>query len=159
VKKIERRPRPRPSEPPRERELLLYVEDDDNNWVVAETRLKHAYDIVRARNAQQACREITLRGSEISAILMDIELRGSELNGVELTELIRGRSMRSSLPDYTRNVPVLSTPILFVTAHGAKYSDAALMHAGGNKVIPKPVNFGDLNLALTQLHLARIAKR
>jgi CheY-like chemotaxis protein len=157
VKKIEQRPRL--TEPTRKRELLLYVEDDDDNWIVTETRLKHVYDIVRARTAQQACREIVQRGSEITAILMDIELRGSDLNGVELTELFRGKSMHPSLPDYTRNVPVLTTPVLFVTAHGAKYSDAALMHAGGNKVIPKPVNFGDLNLALTQLHLARIAKR
>jgi CheY-like chemotaxis protein len=156
VKKIEQR---RPPELPRKRELLLYVEDDDDNWIVAEARLKHAYEVVRARSSQQACREIVQRGSEICAILMDIELRGSDLNGVELTELIRGRSTRASLPDYARNVPVLTTPVLFVTAHGAKYSDAALMHAGGNKVIPKPVNFGDLNIALTQLHLERIAKR
>jgi hypothetical protein len=31
--------------------------------------------------------------------------------------------------------------------------------AGGDKVIPKPIDFGALNLALTQLHLARMAHK
>jgi CheY-like chemotaxis protein len=141
------------------KEALLYVEDDDDNWVVAEMRLRNAYDLTRAATAEQACRILAQRGAEFSAILMDIELRGSDLNGVELTELLRGMRQRTGAPLYARTLPVLNTPVVFVTAHGAKYSDSYLLHAGGSKVISKPVNFGELNVALTQLHLARIRQR
>jgi CheY-like chemotaxis protein len=141
------------------KEALLYVEDDDDNWVVAEMRLRNVYELSRAGTAEQACRLLVQRGAEFSAILMDIELRGSELNGVELTELLRGKRQRTAVPLYARALPVLNTPVVFVTAHGAKYSDSYLLHAGGSKVISKPVNFGELNVALTQLHLARIRQR
>lgn len=143
----------------RKREALLYVEDDDDNWVVTELRLRNVYELVRAATSEQACSVLARRGREFAAILMDIELRDSELNGVELTQLLRGKSTRQNLPAYARTAPVLETPILFVTAHGAKYSDAFLLNAGGSKVIPKPVNFGELNIALTQLHLARVRQR
>ncbi|MDB4990712.1 MAG: Multi-sensor hybrid histidine kinase [Myxococcaceae bacterium] len=142
------------------REHVLYVEDDDSNWRVAELRLSQGYDLLRASNSEQACRVIHQRGTELAAILMDIELRGSELNGVELTKLIRGKRSAVEVPAYARDLPtLLNTPIIFVTAHGAKYSDAQLLLAGGDKVIGKPVDFGALSVALTQLHLARRAAR
>lgn len=147
----------RPSLPPR-RELLLYVEDDDDNWEVAALRLRNCYEILRAPNAKEACKLLARKGRALSAILMDIELRGSELNGIQLTQLIRGKITLHGLPAYARGVPTLQTPIIFVTAHGARYSDTHLLLAGGDKVISKPVDFGALNVALTQLHLSRISK-
>src|SRR5689334_9288800 len=87
-------PRARPSLGAR-RELLLYVEDDDDNWEVAEYRLSETYDVVRAATAEEACKIVRARRNEIDLILMDIELRGSDLNGVELTELLRGNSLPS----------------------------------------------------------------
>lgn len=162
MKKLEPRVRESPAShrvSERRRELILYVEDDDDNWLVAELRLRAAYELLRATTSEQACRLLTQRGSELAAILMDIELRGSELNGVALTELLRGRHGRAGLPAYAQAVPTLSTPVLFVTAHGAKYSDAQLLAIGANAVIPKPVNFGELNIALTRLHLQRAQKR
>lgn len=146
--------------PPTHRELLMYVEDDDDNWRVAKLRLSDCYELLRAKSSSEACRLVDTRGTQLSAILMDIELRGSEMNGVELTQLFRGKlASRANLPDYARNVSSLSTPIIFVTAHGAKYSDTQLLLAGGDKVIPKPIDFGALNLALTQLHLSRMATK
>jgi CheY-like chemotaxis protein len=162
LKKIEPKvvsPERRATGPIAKREALLYVEDDDDNWLVTEMRLKRVYELARAVSAEQACQILTQRGALFSAILMDIELRGSELNGVELTELLRGKRSRSSAPRYAHGLPLLQTPIVFVTAHGAKYSDSYLLHAGGSKVIAKPVNFGELSIALTQLHLARIRER
>jgi CheY-like chemotaxis protein len=161
MKKIGEKPESRSSWAPvrADREQILYVEDDDDNFRVAELRLGEVYDLVRAVDSDGACRELRSRGSKLAAILMDIELRGSELNGVELTELIRGKLSRDGLPLHTRNVPVLDIPIIFVTAHGAKYADTLLLRAGGDKVIPKPVDFGALSLALTQLHLSRIQRR
>jgi CheY-like chemotaxis protein len=142
------------------REQLLYVEDDDSNWRVAELRLSQGYELIRASNSEQACRIAQQRGLALAAVLMDIELRGSELNGVELTKLFRGKPGERELPGYARGLPTLDgVPIIFVTAHGAKYSDADLIAAGGDKVIAKPVDFGALSVALTQLHLARGAAR
>jgi CheY-like chemotaxis protein len=146
--------------PTAHRELLMYVEDDDDNWRVASLRLSDCYELLRARNASEACRLVDTRGADLSAILMDIELRGSDMNGVELTQLFRGKApSRANLPDYARGISSLNTPIIFVTAHGAKYADAQLLLAGGDKVIPKPIDFGALNLALTQLHLSRMAQK
>jgi CheY-like chemotaxis protein len=141
------------------REIVLYVEDDDDNWTVASLRLGQAYELIRAANADEAYRLLQQHGSNLSAILMDIELRGSELNGVELTRLIRGKlaptSGRFAAP---LSAAARTVPIIFVTAHGAKYSDAELHQAGAEKVIAKPVDFSALSLALTQFHLARAAR-
>ncbi|MEY4508530.1 MAG: Response regulator receiver domain [Pseudomonadota bacterium] len=142
------------------REQILYVEDEDSNWRVAELRLSNGYDLRRAESSEAACRILKHSGTELSAILMDIELRGSELNGVELAMLIRGkRAELAQVPAYARDVPTLAqTAIIFVTAHGGRYTDAQLLAAGGDKVIPKPVDFGALSVALTQLHLSRAAR-
>lgn len=141
------------------RETLLYVEDDDENWDVAEYRLSKAYTIVRAATSEQACREVQQRGRSFAAILMDIELRGSELNGIELTELFRGKRLARDLPSYASNLPPITQPIIFVTAHGARYTDVELMLFGADKVIAKPVDFAALNQALTTLQLARAPRR
>jgi CheY-like chemotaxis protein len=141
------------------REEVLYVEDDDDNYLVAELALSDAYHLHRARDAEETCRLLKERGQDLSAILMDIELRGSALNGIDLTQLVRGNLVRRSLPAYTSGIPVLQIPIIFVTAHNAKYPDAILMRAGGDRVITKPVDFAQLTLALTQLHLSRMQRR
>jgi CheY-like chemotaxis protein len=160
MKKIGTKSEPGAQVPPAHRELLMYVEDDDDNFRVAHLRLSDCYELLRAKSSSEACRLVDARGAELSAILMDIELRGSEMNGVELTQLLRGKPpSRAALPDYARGIASLTTPIIFVTAHGAKYSDTQLLLAGGDKVIPKPIDFGALNLALTQLHLSRMAQK
>src|SRR5688572_33120334 len=82
----------------RRRDLVLYVEDNDDNWHVAKLRLSDGYELVRAVDAREACRVLRARGAELSAVLMDIELRGSDLNGLELTELLRGKRPRGSAP-------------------------------------------------------------
>jgi len=141
------------------RELLLYVEDDDDNWEVAELRLSKSYDLIRAATDEQACRLIRERRGEIDVILMDIELRGSELNGFELTELLRGNKLsnRTHVPAYARALPLVSKPVVYVTAHGARYTNVELMLSGADKVITKPVNFADLQLALSELLSNRTA--
>lgn len=138
-------------------ELILYVEDDDDNWEIAQLRLGKTYEMLRAANAKAACQVVREHRSEIDIILMDIELRGSELNGIELTELLRGNDLPrgSTLPAYARNLPTVSKPIIYVTAHGARYSNAHLLLSGADKVITKPVDFAELQRALTELLLER----
>jgi CheY-like chemotaxis protein len=142
----------------RRRDLVLYVEDNDDNWHIAQLRLGDGYELVRAATAREACALLIARGPEFAAVLMDIELRGSELNGVEIVELLRGKRPRASAPDFARQLPAIAAPIIFVTAHGAKYGDDLLLAAGGDKVIAKPVDFGALSLALTHLHLSSAAR-
>lgn len=147
----------RPGE--KRRDLLLYVEDDDENWDVAEYRLSGAYQMLRAPNSREACRLVVEHGRDLTAILMDIELRGSELDGIELTTLFRGKTLNRELPMYARGLPTITNPIIFVTAHGVRYSDVELMLFGADKVIPKPVKFEALSLALTSLQLAHTLRR
>ncbi len=133
--------------PNQPRSLLLYVEDDEENWEVAEYRLSAAYEMVRARNAAEACERLRKHAAALHGILMDIELRGSDLNGIELTELFRGKRGRA-LPAYARDLPTVTRPIVFVTAHGARYTDVELMLLGADSVIAKPVDFPALAAVL-----------
>jgi CheY-like chemotaxis protein len=135
------------------KELMLYVEDDDDNWDVAELRLGKLFELVRAATDREACALIRERRDDIHVVLMDIELRGSELNGVELTELLRGNALPAGrvIPEYARNLPPISKPVVYVTAHGARYTSAQLMLSGADKVISKPVDFADLQTALSEL--------
>ena len=148
----------RPQEKGR-RDTILYVEDDDENWDVAEYRLSNVYHMVRAANSEQACRLVVEHARDITVILMDIELRGSELDGIELTTLFRGKPLNRLVPAYARDLPTVTKPIIFVTAHGVRYSDVELMLFGADKVIPKPVKFEALSLALTSLQLSQALKR
>ena len=136
---------------PQQRDLLLYIEDDDDNWEVAQLRLSANYDLIRARNAEEACAAIRSRGLEIQLILMDIELRGSDLSGVELTKLFRGEAPSSETPSYARNLRPVGKPIVFVTAHSAKHTKVQLMLAGAEQVISKPVDFTELQNAIYEL--------
>ncbi|MET0339992.1 MAG: response regulator [Polyangiales bacterium] len=134
------------------RPSLLYVEDDDDNWEVAELRIGRAYALTRAANDEQACRILRERHASLAAILMDIELRGSELNGVELTELFRGNTLAGrALPAYARDLPTFSKPVIYVTAHGVRYTDVQLMLTGADRVVTKPVDFGTLTAVLEEL--------
>jgi CheY-like chemotaxis protein len=142
-----------------QRARLLYVEDDDENWQVAELRLNDEFELIRAPNSREACRILKARAGEIVAILMDIELRGSELNGIELTELFRGKRIAKPLPDYAQGVPTFTKPIIFVTAHGARYSDVELMLFGADQVIAKPVNFDTLAIALQSIRFKPAVRR
>jgi CheY-like chemotaxis protein len=132
--------------------VILYVEDDEDNWDVASLRLGNHYELLRASSAEEACTVLREHGHRLSLVMMDIELRGSDFSGTELTDLWRGqRASDEALPAYARNLPKLTKPILFVTAHSAQHELVKVMLAGGEQVISKPVNFADLLAALERL--------
>jgi len=137
---------------------ILYVEDNDDNWVVAELRLGKQFDLLRARTDREACELLVQHGDGLSGVLMDIELLGSTLNGIDLVRLIRGRIAPLGLPEFARRVPTLAVPILFVTAHGQTYSKAELLGAGGDALITKPVDFKVLNMELMRLHVGAMKR-
>ncbi len=141
---------------PGEKPYVLYVEDEDENFEVTQLRLGQKYNLLRARNAEEACRTVSVFGNKLMAILMDIQLSGSLLDGIQLTRLLRGSMERSGLPPWAAGAPTTQAPILFVTAYGARYSDAELKEAGGNFVMFKPVDFLKLSLGLANIALGKV---
>ncbi len=127
---------------------ILYVEDEDENWELAQLWLEDRYELVRACDAESTCRAVKAAGPALHAILMDIQLAGSALDGIQLTRLLRGSLPRDGLPEYAREVPVLQIPIFFVTAYGGRYQERELREAGGTRLMPKPVDFDQLCAAL-----------
>ena len=119
-----------------ERARLLYVEDNDANWEVAQLLLKGTYRLSRARNAKEAVSHLETSGFDL--ILMDIELGGSDLDGIQLTQLFRGTLPNP--PSFASTLKPVDTPIVFVTAYTARYGDSELQAKGGDGVVHKPVD-------------------
>jgi CheY-like chemotaxis protein len=126
---------------PRALPTLLYVEDEDENWTVAELRLRGRFHMVRAATDAEACEAVRKHGPTLHAVLMDIQLKGSQLDGIKLCRLFRGSLEDADLPPYARGCPTITAPIIFVTAYGRRYTEAELKGFGGHMLIVKPVDF------------------
>lgn len=136
---------------------VLYVEDEDVNWQVAERNLRKRFRLTRAVNAKEAFE--ALRKSAFAAVLMDIQLSGSELDGIEIVKILRGRFV-GSIPAYAQGVVLPEkTPIIFVTAYSARYGEKELVAAGGTKLLTKPVDFVKLSVVLTDISLSDSLER
>jgi CheY-like chemotaxis protein len=156
MKKIEAPFVPSPTPPPRNLPWVLYVEDEEDNWIVTELQLRRRYHLTWARNDREACEQLRQADRPPHAILMDIQLRGAALDGIQLTRALRDRVEAPELPEYVRGLSQRAGPIIFVTAYGARYSEEELLAAGGSAVIRKPVDFIELSLALTSENLQRV---
>src|SRR5689334_19198772 len=131
---------------PRVLPTILYVEDEDENWTVAELRLRGRFHMVRAATDEQACEAIRAHGPTLHTVLMDIQLKGSQLDGIKLCRLFRGSLADPDLPPYARDCPTITAPIIFVTAYGQRYTEAELKGVGGHMLITKPVDFNRIPL-------------
>jgi CheY-like chemotaxis protein len=153
MKKIQSsRPSPLPSGPGLgHKGLILYVEDEDENWLVAELLLRRSYNLLRARDDREACALINEKRDAIEAVLMDIQLAGSVLDGLKLTRLLKGRLGASEMPSYARMVRKIDVPVIFVTAYGSRYTESDLIASGGDAMLPKPVDFVQLTSTLSRL--------
>src|SRR5262245_25441773 len=126
--------KPHEAPPKVARSALLYVEDNRDNWEVAQLMLRRRFALKWAQTDAQACEILAAEGANIAAILMDIELQGSNFNGIELTKLIRGTLTFGGAKAQAHGVPVMANiPIIFVTGYGAKYSERDLLAAGGRR--------------------------
>src|SRR5437879_271730 len=96
---------------------ILYVEDEDENWTVAELRLRGRFHMVRAATDEEACQAVRDHGHSLHTVLMDIQLKGSQLDGIKLCRLFRGALEGADLPPYARGCPTITAPIIFVTAY------------------------------------------
>jgi len=134
--------------------MLLYVEDEEENWHITEMRLRDRYHLVRAADDQEACRLAREVGPKLYAVLMDIQLKGSKLDGIQLCRLFKGKlpaDQQRDLPPYAVGIPELAAPLFFVTAYGARYQEDELKAAGATWLITKPVDFVRLTLALANV--------
>jgi len=139
--------------------VILYVEDDEENWKTTDLWLSGKFNLVRAKDAQEFGLLVRTYQSNLLAILMDIQLHGSQLNGLELTRLVRGTFPRETLTEELARVPVLKrVPIIMVTAYAAVYSPQEITEAGADTLITKPVEFEKLVGLLTKLIIDRTLK-
>ncbi len=136
---------------------ILYVEDDVSNQKIAQDRLERKYQVILAATDQEACDVLTMQGHRLHVILMDIELKDSKLNGLQLCRLLRGRLPPASLPYYARDVKKSEIPIILVTAFANSYLKDSFEDAGISCVIPKPVDFVELELAISRCLLKQVA--
>jgi len=124
-----------------DRQKILYVEDEDEHFIVAEFALRDRFHLIRAQNALQACK--ILQTEDVPVIIMDIELSRSDLNGIELTQIIR-KVRTHDIPDYARELSLKNSRIIVVTAFAGRYSEADVLEAGGDVLVTKPIDFKKL---------------
>lgn len=149
---IRRSPSPETVSPQPALPVILYVEDEEENWVVTELRLRDRYDLRWAPDDVEACRVVRATGGLLFAVLMDIQLKGSTLDGVQLCQLFKGTLEPAAVPAHARDLPRVEAPILFVSAHGERYTDEELQRIQGQALIPKPVDYFHLTLALASIN-------
>lgn len=123
--------------------LVLYVEDEDDNFTIADLRLRGRFRLLRASTDREACEVVRQRGHELSAVLMDAQLRGAELDGFQLTRIFTGQPMEESLPSFARGITPLDAPVFVLTAYG-ELLPADADTAGVAALYPKPVNYSQL---------------
>lgn len=136
----------KPGRPSAPQYRILYVEDEDQNWEIAEAGLRQHYVMQRASNAREAFD--ALKSNQFDLILMDIQLADSDLDGIEITRVLRKIAQKTP-PAYTAGITT-AAPIIFVTAYNARYSKEELKACGGDDLIPKPVDFTRLSLAISR---------
>lgn len=129
---------------------ILYVEDNDINWMLMARMLRDEYNLVRARNDEEAF--ATLRSGTFRVILMDIQLRGSQLDGVQIARIFKGKKDAPPTLPYTQDMPqrIATIPIVFVTAY-AYYKREELLAMGGDDVLYKPIDVDKLREILARV--------
>ncbi len=141
-----------------DKKVILYVEDDPANQRLACCRLECKYRVLLAGNDRTACDILTTGEENLHVILMDIELKDSKLNGIELCKLIRGMLPERTLPIYARDIKKSKVTIILVTAFANEHLNGNMQAAGVSYVINKPVNFVELELAISCCLLKQAAE-
>lgn len=109
---------------PKNRKLVLYVEDNDELRIYFKNILSAKYKVLTAKNGQQA---LEIAGEIIpDLIISDILMPG--MDGLELTEQLR----RSSATDHI--------PLILLTALSDRNYQLESMSKGANDFITKPVD-------------------
>ena len=134
---------------------ILYVEDEDSNWNVTELHLRNKYHLFRAKTAAETFAFLTQQSVDL--ILLDIQLAGSEFDGIEICKILK-RVPFQEIPTAAKVIDCRSTPIVFVTAYAERHTKEALIKAGADDVITKPVDFTRMRLVSSRLIIRSLKK-
>lgn len=112
--------------------LILVAEDDDINFFYLEETLKRQnIEVVRAKNGYEAV-DFVQDNKKISLVLMDIKM--PQLDGASATKIIR---------DFNKDIPIIAQ-----TAYAMVSDKQALLSAGCNDYISKPIDRDKLGVML-----------
>ncbi len=106
--------------------VILVAEDNESNYRLFESILRHEYTLLHAWNGQEAVD--LFREHRPHLVLMDINM--PVMNGYEATAEIRKLSE--------------DTPIIAVTAFAFASDEQKVLSSGFNGYMPKPINAGQL---------------
>jgi CheY-like chemotaxis protein len=115
--------------------LLLVEDTEDNRFMMRRLLEMSGYRVVEALNGEEAVRVAKAENPQL--ILMDLSL--PVIDGLAATRLIR------KLPGFG------ATPIVAVSAHDTSDFQAEAIHAGCNRYITKPIDFGELEDLIKEL--------
>ena len=101
---------------------ILVAEDNDSNYILMTYILKRSYQILRAKNGQEAVDLVDKGG--IDMVLMDVKM--PVMDGLEATAKIREK-----YPDL---------PVVALTANAFESDRDQAMKAGCNDFLSKPVS-------------------
>ena len=132
---------------------LLYVEDDDDLYLMTERRLRDKYQLSRARNSRELF--LRLRETRFTGILMDIHLRASEFDGMAMTKIIRGKMAAPPGVSLSR-MALRSIPIIVVTAFVCDETRQEARKAGADGFMAKPIRFSELKTELANARVERV---
>lgn len=141
--------------PTEEMAKILYVEDEDSNWNVTELHLRNKFQLFRAKTANETFD--FLSKESVDLILLDIQLAGSSHDGIEICKILK-RAPFQEVPPNAKNLDCKGTPIVFVTAYAERHTKEALLKAGADDVITKPVDFTRMRLVSSRLVIRNILK-
>ncbi len=115
---------------------ILYVEDNDDNIYVVQTRLGRAgYTVLIARDGEQGVAMASTEQPDL--ILMDLRL--PVLDGWEATKRIKAGTL-------TRHIPILA-----LSAHAMTGDRARALAAGCDEYETKPIDFPRLRAKIDAL--------
>lgn len=133
VKKTFLPPVPRPKDRP----VILVVEDDDDNRLMLKTLLEmKGYSVVQARDGQEAS-EVMERAPAPQLILVDLQL--PRLNGFALARRVRQHDQLGRVP------------IVVVSGHDPAQHRKLALAAGCDDYLLKPIDFQRLEEILQRL--------
>jgi signal transduction histidine kinase len=117
------------SEPTR-RIPLLYVEDNETNFDIAQNILMSHFEVTWARSPNEA--RAHLSKSRPAVILLDIEFSGEEESGLDFLAALRNGEV-------TGNHKVHELPVVILTAYSSAYDPHELKGYGADDAIFKPI--------------------
>lgn len=105
---------------------ILYVEDNEDNIFMLQTRLQRkGYEVIIARDGQEGLDKA--KGENPDIILMDVGL--PIIDGYEATKKLKADPATEKIP------------IIVLTAHALSSDQQMAMDSGADGYAPKPVNF------------------